>query len=94
MKKFLTVLCCVAVLAAFSSQAVAAEKEYDGPSETKMVLDIMLLRPFGISSLAAGTVFFVAGLPFSIITNSVSDTARLFIHKPFDYTFVRKVGEM
>ncbi len=99
MKKLFTAICLVALIAVSSNFAFAGVdgsnygNDHDELTEGKIVVDLLILRPFGIASFAVGTGFFIASLPFSIITGSVGSTAGVLVKKPFKYTFVRKMGE-
>jgi len=57
------------------------------------ILDTLLARPIGIAAGLAGTVIFVAALPFTVPTGSVDDAARMLIVEPFKFSFARKFNE-
>ncbi|GMR04144.1 MAG: hypothetical protein BMS9Abin23_0033 [Thermodesulfobacteriota bacterium] len=99
MKKLVMAISLAVLLAASANYASAEvhgssyDSAYDKATGTKIILDVVLLRPLGMAAFAVGTGFFVAGLPFAVITGSVDTTAKALIKKPFTYTFVRKLGE-
>ncbi|MBI5827436.1 MAG: hypothetical protein HZB22_06895 [Deltaproteobacteria bacterium] len=93
MKKIFAVILTVSVLLC-SVPATSLAYEEKEPSGTEIALDIILVRPLGVASVAAGAVFFVVGLPFTLPTMSVGLAARKLVVEPFKYTFVRPIGDM
>ncbi len=89
MKKFLTVLLMVVVLLT-SSMAFAAQDI----NATNVIADTLILRPLGFAATVFGAAIFVIGLPFAAITKSVDQTAQVLIMDPYNYTFVRPVGDI
>lgn len=78
----------------FTSSAVASvDFEKKDPSAGAMVADFVLLRPFAIAALVAGSAIFVVTLPFSAIGKNVKAAARSLVVKPAKYAFVRPLGE-
>ena len=65
----------------------------DEPSAEAITLDVVLIRPVGILSLAAGTGIFVISSPFAIITGSTKTAAKKLIVEPYKFTFERPLGE-
>jgi hypothetical protein len=55
--------------------------------------DTLLVRPFGVVSLAIGTAVFIVSLPFAVLGGNVGETAKVLVADPFNYTFARPVGE-
>lgn len=55
--------------------------------------DTLLVRPFGIVSLAIGTAVFIVSFPFALLGGNVGETAKVLVADPFNYTFARPVGE-
>lgn len=53
------------------------------------IVDLLVLRPAGAVATAAGAVFFVLTLPFTVPTHSVHKSAERFVVAPFNYTFSR-----
>ncbi|MBI5901945.1 MAG: hypothetical protein HZB84_00450 [Deltaproteobacteria bacterium] len=93
MKKIFAVILTVSVLLC-SVPATSLAYEEKEPSGTEIALDIILIRPLGVASVAAGAAFFVVGLPFTLPTMSVGLAARKLVVEPFKYTFVRPIGDM
>lgn len=89
------VMMMLAVFLAVSTASYAKEnmKEPPGPSGEAMVFDIILARPLGLVTLVAGSAIFIVGLPFTIPTGSVKSSARKLVADPFEFTFMRPVGE-
>ena len=67
--------------------------EEDEPSAEAITLDVVLIRPVGILSLAAGTGIFVISSPFAIITGSTKTAAKKLVVEPYKFTFERPLGE-
>lgn len=57
-----------------------------------VVLDVALIRPVGIVSVAVGTALFIVSLPVSIPSGSVGAVAKSLVKDSFEYTFIRPVG--
>jgi hypothetical protein len=75
------------------AQETYAPQQMDKPSGTEIVFDFIIARPLGLVSLALGTTFFIATFPFAAITGSTKNTAATLVGEPFDFTFVRGLGE-
>ena len=93
MKKTIAAVLILVMLSGVSSAAQVAKETTNPPSAEEMVFDVLLLRPLGIASLAAGTVFFVVALPFTLPSRSVGVSARRLVAEPFKFTFTRPIGE-
>ncbi|MEK7773215.1 MAG: hypothetical protein AAB307_02610 [Deltaproteobacteria bacterium] len=93
MKKIFAVILTVSVLLC-SVPATSLAYDDQEPSGTEVAVDIVLVRPFGVAAIAAGAVFFVAGLPFTLPTMSVGIAARKLLVEPFKFTFLRPVGDI
>lgn len=89
MKKIATILFIAAFLPASTAFAAMEARE---PSGEAIVFDVVLARPLGLVTLAAGTAIFIAGLPFTLPTGSVGVSAEKLIADPFRFTFIRPVG--
>ena len=63
------------------------------PEGTEIVFDFMIARPLGIASLAVGSTFFIVSFPLAVITGSTGDTAHALVAEPFNFTFVRGMGQ-
>lgn len=64
------------------------------PSAESMAVDLIVLRPLGIVSLAAGTTLFIASLPFSALGGNVDQAAEKLMKDPAKFTFTRKLGDL
>jgi hypothetical protein len=70
-----------------------AEDRDDG-RETAVVLDVLVARPLGLLSIAAGSALFIVSLPFTIPSGSMDAAATELVKKPVHYTFKRPLGEL
>ncbi len=92
MKKILIAFFFVALV--MSSQTSFAVERHEEPSDMGVVVDVLFLRPAGAVMLVAGVGVFIAALPYSIITNSLDDTSDVLLKRPFEYLFIRDVGDI
>jgi hypothetical protein len=63
------------------------------PAGTEIVFDFIIARPLGIASLAMGSTLFIVSFPLAVLTGSTGDTAHALVAEPFNFTFVRGLGE-
>ena len=63
------------------------------PTGTDITFDLMIARPLGFASTALGASLFVVTLPFAVATGSADNTAKALVAKPYNFTFVRDLGE-
>jgi hypothetical protein len=63
------------------------------PTGTEIMFDLVIMRPLGMVGLALGTTLFVASLPFLLVTRSAENAADALVDEPFEFTFVRGMGE-
>jgi hypothetical protein len=68
---------------------VAAQKEVTAEA---MLVDVIVLRPFGIAATVLGAAVFVVSLPFTLPTRSVDKAAQKLVVDPAKFTFVRPLG--
>jgi len=68
-------------------------QETDKPTGTEITFDFIIARPLGLVGLAMGTTIFIATFPLAAITGSTKNTASALVGEPFDFTFVRGLGE-
>lgn len=80
----------IMIIMILSSAAVFAE---DTRHEEDTIADLIAVRPAGFASLAIGTGFFIASLPFAIISGSTDKAAKALVADPFNYTFTRPFGD-
>lgn len=88
------------VLIPFGGAALAQESnqdqsqfQYEEMSPEAMIADFLVVRPLGIIATAAGTIFFVASLPFSLLGGNTKEAARKMIGEPAKHTFTRPLGD-
>lgn len=72
---------------------VWAQDDVNEPTGTEITFDLMIARPVGFVSLALGTSIFVVSLPFAVATGSADNTAKALVAEPYNFTFVRDLGE-
>ena len=68
-------------------------EEWDKPSGTEIIFDLAIARPLGLVGVALGTTIFVASLPFTVAVGRVDDTADALVAEPYNFTFVRDLGD-
>lgn len=78
---------------ATSQHMTSPEDVFEEPSGEGMVVDLLVLRPFGIVATALGTAVFIASLPFTLPTGSVKQAAKKLVAEPAKYTFARPLGQ-
>ncbi len=84
----------VAGAAGFSESASAAA------SVGEDAFDLIVLRPTGAVALALGSIFFAASVPFVApapafkgSTEGIQGAFDVFVHPPYEYTFLRDLGD-
>lgn len=65
-----------------------------GDKGSDMAVDLLVLRPAGLVSTVVGSAIFVLGLPFTIPSGSVGESACELVKRPAAYTFSRPLGEL
>jgi hypothetical protein len=88
MKKFVVLIMSLAIILT-SSMAFAAERD-----ATNVMADVLFLRPIGVMALVVGAAAFAISLPAAAITHSTDNTYEVLVKDPYEYTFVRPVGEI
>lgn len=89
MKKTISLI--LVLIIVFTSSLALAEA---GDDALDVIADSVILRPLGIVALLSGSVLYVISLPIATITDSTDRTYEKLIKDPYDYTFVRPVGEI
>jgi hypothetical protein len=79
--------------AGFSAFAQGQMMEDEASAES-MMADVVFLRPLGIVATGVGMVFFVASLPFSVITGSTGEAFDRLVTDPAAFTFARPPGNI
>jgi hypothetical protein len=64
------------------------------PRAETMILDLLVLRPFGLIGTAIGTAAFIVSLPFSLPTKSADEAAQKLVVDPAKFTFARPLGRV
>ncbi|MFH0926888.1 MAG: hypothetical protein V1872_14860 [bacterium] len=82
----------------YNNKTSFEKNSYNQNEETstteKIIIDILILRPVGLASIALGTGLFIISLPFSIPTRSVKIVGKRLVKQPFEYTFERPIGNI
>ena len=95
MRKLITALALVAALG-LPGQTLASSFEdgLESCSYPKM-LDLWLIKPFGLSALVVGSVFWVAAAPWALLTarDDLGHVTNTLVTRPAHFTFVRPLGE-
>lgn len=91
------VACLVMLAMGLASLPVSAEEMNDDqinqrPSALAMTGDALLARPLLLAGTAAGTVLFVASLPFTALGGKVKEAADTLVVGIAKSTFVRCLG--
>jgi hypothetical protein len=89
MKKVL-IMTITLIIVLTSSMAFA----YDDADATNVLADAIILRPMGIGALAFGSIFYVISLPFALMTDSNDRTLEVLVKEPFEYSFLRPMGQI
>lgn len=76
----------------FSPRAALSMEVKEEPTGSQIAIDIVLLRPLGLTATVLGSAVFIVGLPFTIPTGSVGLSAQKLIVEPFKFTFTRPIG--
>jgi hypothetical protein len=58
-----------------------------------MVFDAMVLRPLGFGGVLVGFAAYLVSVPIAAPGGNLAASWELFFQGPFDYTFVRPLGE-
>jgi hypothetical protein len=65
-----------------------------GDKGSDMLIDLIVLRPIGLAATVVGSAVFVLGLPFTIPSGSVGNSACELVKRPATYTFARPLGNL
>ncbi|MBI4682753.1 MAG: hypothetical protein HY757_06595 [Nitrospirae bacterium] len=88
MMKIITVLLTLVIV--LSSSMAFADKD----EAIDVMADALVFKPLGFAALVSGSVIFVITLPIAAITDSIDTTSKVLVKDPFDYVFVRPIGEI
>lgn len=87
------VVCLVLSLSAGPSRAVEPEGLTWGRVPAQ-VYDLLIVRPMGFASLAAGAGFFVIAAPLTAPFGDVGAIWELYVEDPYEFTFLRPLGDV
>ena len=91
---------CLAVLLATSNMAYVSNAQAmdyntaEGPSGGAMLADAVFMRIPMTAVTIVGAGLFVVTLPFSAIGGNVGEAGTKLVKEPFEYAWVRPLGEM
>jgi hypothetical protein len=92
-KGMLRVVVAIVFAIFLSLPPVVWAEEENKPEGTEIVFDLVIARPVGMVGLALGTSFFLISYPIAVLTGSGKNTAHALVAEPFNFTFVRGLGE-
>lgn len=75
-----------------ASSLTLAQQVDEEPSPLAMAGDALIARPLGVVITAAGTVLYVATLPFSLLGGNAGEAGKALVVAPAEATFVRCLG--
>jgi hypothetical protein len=90
----LLVLTVAAPVFAQDRQYSPISKRCSGPTGEAILFDLALLRPAGLVAMGVGAVLGVFTYPMAQITRSEDRYDQKLFMEPYEYTFVRPMGEM
>lgn len=74
------------------AQPAVAATVNQSPSAIEMGADLLVARPVQLVATAAGTVVFIASLPFTLLGQNVGQAGKTLVAGPAKATFVRCLG--
>jgi hypothetical protein len=77
-----------------SLSRITFEDQDRGPSGEEIILDVILFRPLGLASMAVGYAGGILAAPWAAATCGYEDVERALICEPYEYTFMRKLGDL
>lgn len=78
--------------AMMASSLTIAQEVDEEPSPLAMAGDALIARPLGVVITAAGTILYVATLPFSLLGGNAGEAGKALVVAPAEATFVRCLG--
>ena len=75
-------------LAASPASAASAGEVFTG------VVDVVWVRPLNLAALAVGTAFFAISVPLVAPFEGVGTAWDVFVYAPYEYTFLRPIGDL
>lgn len=83
----------VTLVVVFGMVFVPGAGAESAPSFPDIVCDLVLMRPVCMVGLGIGLVVTVVAAPFALPTGTMDQVSQTLIVEPFDYTFVRPLGD-
>lgn len=78
----------------FTSTALAQDfSDQQKVSAEMMAVDLLLVRPLGITATLIGTVLFVTAIPFSAMGGNTKETYQKLVAEPAKHALKRPLGE-
>lgn len=77
-----------------SNQAEQTKTTHTDPPGELIMADALIMRPVGVVAIIVGLAGALVAWPFAAITNSCDRVCKELIIKPYQYTFVRPLGQM
>lgn len=87
------VLVCTLLVTPALANVQSQQQTHEADGVT-MIVDLALLRPFGILATVLGSAAFIVALPFAALGGNVGEAADKLVADPFRYTFVRPLGHV
>lgn len=78
----------------FSPYGYDDGRAYIPPTAEEMAFDGLFVRPVSLAGTLAGTVIYIATLPFSALSGNTQEAAERLIVEPAQYTFTRPFGHV
>lgn len=63
------------------------------PRFGEAAFDVLILRPLSGAALLAGSVFFVASVPFVAPFEGLRPAWNTYVYAPYEYTVLRDIGD-
>jgi len=77
-----------------SRQTDSAPADHQDPPGELIIADVLIMRPLGMAACIIGLAGAIVAAPFAATTNSFDRVSRQLVNVPFNYTFVRPLGQM
>lgn len=95
MKRMLAFLFSLLILLSSASRSFAFGRD-DVPTQGEIIFDLAIARPVGLATLIIGTSVFISPVTilFALTSGSMKTVSTKFVKEPFEYTFLRPLGEL
>jgi hypothetical protein len=91
-RKIMKKMCVVLMALCIMLSSSLAFGDQDDPID--VLFDSLLFRPLGAVTLVGGAIAYVISLPVAALTDSTETIKRELLTEPYEYTFVRPIGEI